>query len=135
MFIAHRSQEFKNILLNAENQATNRFKWGGLFLLSAQLGFVARLTWFEYSWDIMEPITWCLTYCMLMGSYAYYVMTSQEYMLPIVERRMVQSRLWKNVKKNNFDVNGFKQMRERLLSVEERLNKARSFPSVTNFPF
>lgn len=62
-----KAQDFKNIMMKAENQANNKFKWGGLFLLSAQLGFVARLTWFEYSWDIMEPITWCLTYTMLMA--------------------------------------------------------------------
>ena len=106
-----------------------------MFLLSAQLGFVARLTWFEYSWDIMEPITWCLTYCMLVGSYAYYVMTSQEYLLPVVERRMIQTHLLKNVKKSNFNVDEFKQMRERLLTVEDRLSKAKSSPSFTNFPF
>lgn len=54
----HLMDDFNKIVLKAKNDAHTKFKWGGLFLLSAQLGFVARLTWFEYSWDIMEPITW-----------------------------------------------------------------------------
>ena len=60
-------REYKQIVSLARTDAHRKFKWGGLFLLSAQLGFVARLTWFEYSWDIMEPITWMLTYAMMVG--------------------------------------------------------------------
>ncbi|KAI1303074.1 Calcium uniporter protein, mitochondrial [Halotydeus destructor] len=129
--------EFKNILMKAENQANSKFKWGGLFLLSAQLGFVARLTWFEYSWDIMEPITWCLTYSMLMASFAYYIMTSQEYMLPMVERRFVQTQLWKHVKKSNFNIEEFKKMRQDLLTLEQKMKKSKVNPysSLSNFPF
>jgi len=29
--------------------------WMGLGLMGIQFGALARLTWWEYSWDIMEP--------------------------------------------------------------------------------
>jgi hypothetical protein len=32
-----------------------------------QFGLLARLTWWEYSWDIMEPITYFVTYGTSMG--------------------------------------------------------------------
>lgn len=76
--------EFNRLVNNAKIDAHRRFKFGGLFLLSAQLGFVSRLTWFEYSWDIMEPITWFLTYTMMVGTFAYYIVTSEEFIVPMV---------------------------------------------------
>lgn len=36
-----------------------------------------RLTWWEYSWDIMEPVTYFVTYGTAMAAYAYYVLTKQ----------------------------------------------------------
>lgn len=32
---------------------TNTMTWVGLGLMSVQFGILARLTWWEYSWDIM----------------------------------------------------------------------------------
>ena len=34
---------------------TNNLTWLGLGMMSVQFGILARLTWWEYSWDIMEP--------------------------------------------------------------------------------
>lgn len=114
------SDQFTQILTKAESQAQSRFKWGGLFFLSAQLGFVARLTWFEYSWDIMEPITWCITYSLMISTFAYYVMTSQEFLLPLAEKREVRERFWKIAQKNNFNVKEFKRLRKQLLDLERQ---------------
>ena len=112
--------QFTQIQTKAESQANTRFKWGGLFFLSAQLGFVARLTWFEYSWDIMEPITWCITYSLMISTFAYYVMTSQEFLLPLAEKREVQERFWKIAQKNNFNVQEFRRLRKQLLALEKK---------------
>lgn len=114
------SQQFTQLLHQAESQADTRFKWGGLFFLSAQLGFVARLTWYEYSWDIMEPITWCITYSLMISTFAYYVMTSQEFLLPLAEKREVQERFWKIANKNNFNVREFRRLRKQLLTLEQK---------------
>ena len=34
---------------------TKNLTWLGLGMMSIQFGILARLTWWEYSWDIMEP--------------------------------------------------------------------------------
>lgn len=60
------NQKFEILVKKAKAEAHRRFKLGGLFFLSLELGFVSRLTWFEYSWDIMEPVTWALTHCSLV---------------------------------------------------------------------
>lgn len=45
--------------------------------MSVQFGILARLTWWEYSWDIMEPVTYFVTYGTAMAAYAYFVLTKQ----------------------------------------------------------
>ena len=49
--------------------------WLGLGLMSVQVGILARLTWFDYSWDIVEPISYFVSYAAVIGVYAYFVLT------------------------------------------------------------
>ena len=51
--------------------------WAGLGMMAVQFGFLARLTWWEYSWDIMEPVTYFVTYGTSMAMYAYFVLTKK----------------------------------------------------------
>ncbi len=45
-------------MAGAERRTTT---WAGLALIGVQFGALARLTWEEYSWDIMEPTTYFVT--------------------------------------------------------------------------
>ena len=45
--------------------------------MALQFGLLARLTWWEYSWDIMEPVTYFVGYGTAMACYAYFVLTRQ----------------------------------------------------------
>lgn len=46
-------------------------------MMSVQFGGLARLTWWEYSWDIMEPVTYFVTYGTTMTWFIYYLVTKQ----------------------------------------------------------
>jgi len=69
-------QKRQSIDLVASRQ-TSVLTWVGLGLMSVQFFILARLTWWEYSWDIMEPVTYFVTYGTAMAVYAYYVLTKQ----------------------------------------------------------
>lgn len=45
--------------------------------MGTQFGFMARLTWWEYSWDVMEPVTYFVGYATAIAMFAYYVITRQ----------------------------------------------------------
>jgi hypothetical protein len=64
--------------VQAGRQAT-RTIWGVAGLMVAQLGVVARLTWWELSWDIMEPITYLLTYSTSILCIFYFGLTKRDY--------------------------------------------------------
>ena len=45
--------------------------------MSTQFGVLARLTWWEYSWDIMEPVTYFVTTGTAICCYGYFLLTQQ----------------------------------------------------------
>ena len=51
-------EEKRDLLAEQAGKKTNVLTWVGLGLMSVQFGVLARLTWWEYSWDIMEPVTY-----------------------------------------------------------------------------
>ena len=67
----------RETLARRAQRRTNAVIWGGMAFMSLQFGFFARLTWWEYSWDIMEPVTYFVTYGTSMAMFAYFVITKQ----------------------------------------------------------
>ena len=55
--------------------------WAGLGWMSLQFGFFARLTWWEYSWDIMEPVTYFVGYGTSILIFTYFVLTRQVHII------------------------------------------------------
>lgn len=71
---------FFQVKVDIEGKALKRttgLAWVGLGLMSLQFGVLARLTWWEYSWDIMEPVTYFITYGTSVAMFAYFVLTRQ----------------------------------------------------------
>ncbi|XP_017773165.1 PREDICTED: calcium uniporter protein, mitochondrial [Nicrophorus vespilloides] len=99
--------------------------WIGLGLMSVQFGILARLTWCEYSWDIMEPVTYFVTYGTAMAGYAYFVITKQEYVLKDVKDRQHLLAIYKTAKKKGLDLQKYNQLREQIVRLEYDLKRLR----------
>ncbi|EEB12488.1 conserved hypothetical protein [Pediculus humanus corporis] len=114
----------KKRTMNGKRQ-TNVLTWIGLGLMSVQFGILARLTWWEYSWDIMEPVTYFVTYGTAMAGYAYYVLTKQEYILPDVKDRQYLITMHKKAKKVGLDLEKYNKIKEQIYKIEHDLRRLR----------
>ncbi|XP_070141220.1 calcium uniporter protein, mitochondrial isoform X5 [Drosophila kikkawai] len=116
-------EEQKLELSKKAARRTNFMTWMGLGLMSVQFGILARLTWWEYSWDIMEPVTYFVTYGTTMAMYAYYCVTKKEYIMEHVKNREYSLTLYRNAKKLQFDVDHYNELKRKSAELEYNLRR------------
>ena len=117
-------QPFEQKLQELETKAArnaNFFIYFCLIMMSVQFSGLARLTWWEYSWDIMEPVTYFVTYGTTMAWFVYFVLTKQEYMLPDVLNRRQLIALHRRAKKMGLDINQYNILKDRAYELETTL--------------
>lgn len=105
---------------------SSRALWAGMALLSVQGGALAWLTWWVYSWDVMEPVTYFITYATSIGVFSYFVLTKQDYVYPDAKDRQFLHYFYKGAKRNGFNIQKYNQLKEQLTLVEEDLRRLRN---------
>lgn len=105
--------------------------WTFLALMAMQLGAVIRLTWWEYSWDVMEPITYFITYGTTMFMYAYFVLTKQDYTFPGVHDRQFLATFYRLSKKHGLDIHRYNFLKNSVAQIEEDLCRLKSTQKFT----
>ncbi|XP_030835640.1 calcium uniporter protein, mitochondrial [Strongylocentrotus purpuratus] len=112
---------------------TNAYVWGGLGFMAVQFGLLARLTWWEYSWDIVEPITYFVTYGTAIAAYSYYVVTRQEFLYPDAKDRKYLVLFHKFSKRKSLDLEKYNQLKHDVAQVNADLQRLRD-PLTINLP-
>lgn len=112
-------------ILRHADERTSTITWVGLGLMSIQFGILARLTWWEYSWDIMEPVTYFVTYGTAIAGYAYFVMTRQEFLYQEAKDRQSLVTFHKKASKHRWDVERYNGLKEGIGSIEADLRRIR----------
>uniref|UniRef100_A0A0D9Z4E2 Calcium uniporter protein C-terminal domain-containing protein n=1 Tax=Oryza glumipatula TaxID=40148 RepID=A0A0D9Z4E2_9ORYZ len=88
--------------------------WCGLGLLAAQtLGFM-RLTFWELSWDVMEPVCFYVTSLYFMSGYAFFMRTSTEPSFEGFYRSRLASRQRRLMRARSFDVARYEALKEQV---------------------
>lgn len=93
-------------------RAGHRMAWGGLGLMGVQFGLLARLTWWDYSWDIMEPVTYFVGSGTTMALFAYYVLTRQELSGRTMTDRKILKTLYKDGQQRGLNVEEYNRLVE-----------------------
>ncbi|XP_017904717.1 PREDICTED: calcium uniporter regulatory subunit MCUb, mitochondrial isoform X2 [Capra hircus] len=99
--------------------------WAGLAMLSVQGGAMAWLTWWVYSWDIMEPVTYFITFANSMVFFAYFIVTRQDYTYSAVKSRQFLHFFHKRSKQQHFDVVQYNKLKDDLAKATEALRHVR----------
>ncbi|KAF7831200.1 calcium uniporter protein 6, mitochondrial-like [Senna tora] len=119
-------QEKKIEIDTLAHKQVRRILWSGLGASLLQVGLFFRLTFWEFSWDVMEPIAFFVTSSGLVIGYAYFLFTSRDPTYQDFMKRLFISRQKKLIKRYNFDVERFKELQKKsITSLDARtiLNK------------
>ncbi|KAL4239807.1 hypothetical protein ACF0H5_000610 [Mactra antiquata] len=103
----------------------NLAMYAGSTLMGFQFGFFARLTWWEYSWDVMEPVTYFATYGAIIAMYAYFVVCAQEYNYVDAWDREFLSKFYKMARKEGFDIDEYNRLTNLIEQCESDLRRLR----------
>ncbi|KAK2180795.1 hypothetical protein NP493_426g05053 [Ridgeia piscesae] len=118
-------EKIRDQIALAADRRTTFLQWFGLGLMGLQFGLLARLTWWEYSWDIMEPVTYFVTYGTAIALYAYYVVTKQEYNFKEVSDREFLLSLHRNAAKHRLNIQAYNRICNDIARIEDNLSRLR----------
>ncbi|KAK7276152.1 hypothetical protein RIF29_17285 [Crotalaria pallida] len=109
-------EELKKLIEKKEDidvlahKQVRRILWSGLGGGIITVGLFFRLTFWEFSWDVMEPIAFFTTTTGLVIGYAYFLFTSRDPTYQDFMKRLFLSRQRKLHKRYDFDVERFKEL-------------------------
>ncbi|VDL69866.1 unnamed protein product [Nippostrongylus brasiliensis] len=89
---------------------TERVMWAGFAAMGIQTGLFARLTWWEYSWDIMEPVTYFATYATVVATFGYYLYTRQTFEYPTARSRIFTKQFYRRAVREGFDIEKYNKL-------------------------
>lgn len=109
-------QEKKEEIDRLAHRQVRCILWMGLALAVIQVGLFFRLTFWEFSWDVMEPIAFFTTASGIVIGYAYFLFTSRDPTYQDFMQRLFLSRRRKLFKKYSFDIEKFKELQKKCKS-------------------
>ncbi|KAJ1415275.1 Coiled-coil domain containing protein, C-terminal [Sesbania bispinosa] len=104
--------EMKKLAIDKKaDTLVRRELWGGLgFLMVQTVGFM-RLTFWELTWDVMEPICFYLTSMYFMAGYTFFLRTSKEPSFEGFYQARFSSKQKRLMKLHNFDIEKYNELR------------------------
>jgi len=98
--------------LKAENRS-DFWIWTGFGYCVLQGAVLARLTWWEFSWDVMEPITYFITFGTGLLSYMYFATLKSEYTYDNLRERLIKKRRQRYYnREENFSIDRWIQLHD-----------------------
>ncbi|KAF0918557.1 hypothetical protein E2562_025157 [Oryza meyeriana var. granulata] len=105
-------QEKKEEIDKLAHKQVRRILWSGLGFFMCQVGLFFRLTFWEFSWDVMEPIAFFTTASGLLVGYAYFLITSRDPTYQDFMERLFLSRHKKLCAKHSFDMEKYLELQK-----------------------
>lgn len=122
--LLHKLGEMNKIKEDIDTDAltySKRMHYSCMFGMTVVWGMLARLTWWEYSWDVMEPCTFFVTYGGAIICYTYYLGTKTNPDYEDMSTRWQLERSYSQSKKRNFNIENFNSLTHEHALVSEQL--------------
>ncbi|KAK7262829.1 hypothetical protein RJT34_30410 [Clitoria ternatea] len=101
----------KAVIDNKADSLVRRELWAGLGFLVAQTAAFMRLTFWELSWDVMEPICFYVTSIYFMAGYTFFLRTSREPCFEGFYQSRFSTKQKRLMKLHNFDIVRYNELR------------------------
>ncbi|KAK7281695.1 hypothetical protein RIF29_09899 [Crotalaria pallida] len=101
----------KALINNKADTQAHRELWGGLGFLVMQTAALMRLTFWELSWDVMEPICFYLTSMYFIAGYTFFLRTSKEPSFEAFYQSRFSTKQKRQMKLHNFDIARYNELR------------------------
>jgi len=115
--------KIRDELLRKADRRSQIFVWTVFFALCGQFLLFARFTWWDFSWDVMEPVTYFTSVVEgAIAGYAYYLFTREEYTnmgFRDILTRMFFKRL---ASRNNFDNQHYENIQKKIAELENDIH-------------
>lgn len=98
--------------------------WGGLSFLVLQFGIFVRLTFWELSWDVMEPVSYFVSLAYGIAIYLYFLLSNENF-----EYNHVRDRLRSYFRKkgaSRFDYERYQKLTRELARYQKYLARCRA---------
>ncbi|XP_071706344.1 calcium uniporter protein 2, mitochondrial-like [Rutidosis leptorrhynchoides] len=112
-------ERWKSEIDTKAKKLVQRELWGGLAYLMVQTAGFMRLTFWELSWDVMEPICFYVTSIYFMAGYAFFLRTAKEPSFEGFFQSRFNSKQKKLMKREGFDVGKYIELRKACYPHEE----------------
>lgn len=109
-------EELKAEIDRKADGLVRRELWAGLGYLAVQTAAFMRLTFWELSWDVMEPICFYVTSFYFMAGYAFFLRTSKEPSFEGFFQSRFSAKQRKLMKAHNFDLHRYNELRKAFYS-------------------
>lgn len=100
--------------------------WFGLAGMSFQIGLLARLTWYDYSWDIVEPMSYFIAFGTAMVFHSFYLMTREDFEYIAWTDRLFLRKFYREAHRQSFDISLYNRLKNRLYLVHTDLARLRA---------
>ncbi|KAH1082164.1 hypothetical protein J1N35_021925 [Gossypium stocksii] len=112
----------KAIIDSKADSLVRRELWLGLAFMVVQTAGFMRLTFWELTWDVMEPICFYVTSMYFMAGYAFFLRTSKEPSFEGFYKSRFSTKQRQLIKAYNFDIQRYNELKAMFQStVEEEL--------------
>ncbi|XP_006283895.2 calcium uniporter protein 1, mitochondrial [Capsella rubella] len=105
-------ETIKTVLDEKAHSLVRRELWAGLGYLVIQTAAFMRLTFWELTWDVMEPICFYVTSTYFMAGYFFFLRTSREPSFEGFYQSRFEAKQRKLMKSQDFDVGRYDELKK-----------------------
>ena len=120
--LAPMDKTYQNVLISARSTSDN-YLLSFLSLWTVCTMSIARLTWWEYSWDIMEPVAWAAQAGGMLFWGWYYFVTKSENAMEDLNHRVHTKKCISKLKKEGFDIEAYNELVWQRRNLEKDYDK------------